>query len=370
MPRVVYELSELYGNPNLSDARYAQEPQLVGALLNRQTARSAPILTSGKCVGAKVWFYDAGASDTVYSGTVANPSNDCDTEACGVGQTVGKDLDNNLFIDDCKAAQEERCDNELEFAQETAKVLYHLMYQMRVNFQKRVLNTFMLAAQQNQVPTGQMPSYMLERSNSNILQIDHANMVEAEIYNTLVDIDTLSQQNSLFDPIYLNGRNFRNSKILAEYNALNLDQRSQSAIYNAIGRNMLWDNHIVAGVDTVTTELSTIAVSPNAYLFWNYVHYPTVPVMKDASKNLWVFSIEDPFLTYNDNGTIKKVMYDVEHTYACTGRNANGDLVYLHNYKIFLRGGFQLSPLGFDMAGTSQVYTGVMHYVVNADSGS
>lgn len=370
MNRVHYELSELYNKPNLADARYAQEPAIIAPLINRQTSRSTPTMKNGSCTGAMVWFFDPGASNTTYSGTVPNPSNGCTTSACGQGQTVAKDLNNNLFIEDCKAAQEDRCDNELTFAQETASVLYHLMYQMRVEFQKRALNTFMLAAQQNQVPTAQMPSYILERSGSNILQIDHTNMSDALIYNTLVDLDTISQQNSLFNPMYLNGRNFRNSSILAQYNALNDNERSQKAIYDQIGRNMFWDNHIVAGVDTVTTELSTIAVTPNAYLFWNYVKYPAVPIMKDPSINLWVFSIEDPFLTYNDGGVTRRVTYDVEHTYDCTGRDANGDKVYLHNYKIYLRGGFHLSPAGFNMAGTSQVYTGVMHYVVNANSGS
>lgn len=371
MNSVHFELSELYGNPSLATARYGQEPQIIGALLNRQTASSAPILTNGKCVGAKVWFYDAGASNTVYSGSVPNPANDCTTEACGVGQTASKDLSNNLFIEDCKGAQEERCDNELTVAAEMASVHYHLMYQMRVEAQKRFITALMAAAQQNQVPTAQMAPYINERGGSNILEIDRANMSDALIYDTLVEIDTVSTQNSLRNPIYINGRNFRNSRILAEFNALNDNQRSQSAIYNAIGRNMIWDNHIVAGPDAVTTEQSTIAVTPNAYLFWNYVKFPEVPFLKDPSKDLWIYSIADPFLTYNDGGVTRKVMYDVEHTYACTDpRDANGDRVYLHNFKIYLRGGFRLSPLGFNMAGTSQVYSGTMHYVVNADSGS
>jgi hypothetical protein len=132
---------------------------------------------------------------------------------------------------------------------------------------------------------------------------------------------------------------------------------------------MVWDIHTTHGIDALTSELSTLAVTPNAYLFWNYFLYPNIsqggaPILKDASNNLWLFSVEDPMLTYNDGGVVKPVVYDVEHTYDCTGYAANGDRIYLHNYRLFLRGGFSMSPVGFNMDGDTQVYTGAMHFSV------
>mgnify|MGYP001575076808 CR=1 FL=1 len=370
MPRILYEVGEIFRSPNTVDARYSQEPQTAPALLTRQTARAVPRLSNGACTGVDVWFYDAGASDTVYEGETPDSGLSCDNANCGVGQTASIEVDNNIAFNDCKAAQEDRCDNELTYAQETARVLYHLMYQMRLATNKRFINEIMLAAQQNQVPAGQMPSYITERGGSNILQIDHTNMLEANIFNTIVDLGIISRQNGLAEPIFLNGRNFLNSATLAQYNALNDNQRSQQAIYGDLGRNMVWDIHTTHGVDAITTELSTLAITPNAYLFWNYSFFPRVPELKDSSINLWNFSIEDPIWRYNDGGVSKPVVYDVEHTYECTGYDAAGKRKYLHNFRIFLRGGFTLSPAGFNMAGTSQVYTGAMHYVVNANSGS
>lgn len=367
MPDIVYQVNELFQNPSTVDARYSQEVATAPAVLTRQTARTQERLTNGTCVGIKVWFYDAGASNTIYEGSTLDSGLDCDNSACGVGQTAGMDIDNNIFFHDCKAAQEDRCDNELEFAAETARVLYHLMYNMRCSLNKRFINTFKLAAQQNQVT---LPSLMVERSGSNIIQIDKDAFTESAIWNTIVDLGILTQQNGVYEPLFINGRNFQNSSILAQFNGLNDDKRSQPAIYNTLGRNMVWDIHPTHGVDAITTELSTMAVSPNAYLFWNYSLFPSVPELKDPSKNLWNFSIQDPILRYNRNGVIVPVTYDVEHTYECTGYDAAGKRVYLHNYRLFLRGGFTMAPLGYNMAGTSQVYTGAMHFIRNADSGS
>jgi hypothetical protein len=367
MPDIVLGVNEIFNAPNTVDARYSQEVGVAPALLTKQTARTQERLTNGTCVGIKVWFYDAGASNTIYEGSELDSSLACDNGACGVGQTAGKDIDNNIFFHDCKAAQEDRCNNELDFATETARVLYHLMYNMRVALSKRFINTLMLAAQQNQVV---LPSYMTERSGSNIIQIDKDNFTDSTIWNTIVDLGILAQQNGILDPIILNGRNFQNSSILAQFNGLNDNERSQPAIYNTLGRNMVWDIHSTAGIDAITTELSTILVSPNTYLFWNYTLFPTIPVMKDPSINLWNFSIADPILRYNANGVIRPVMYDVEHTYECTGYDSAGNRIYLHNYRLFLRGGFTLAPLGYNMAGNSQVYTGTMHFVQNANSNS
>jgi hypothetical protein len=370
MPRILYEVNEIYQSPTTVDARYAQEPASAPALLTRQTSRAVERLTNGSCVGISVWFYDAGASNTVYEGSTPDSGLSCDNAACGEGQTAAKDYDNNIFFNDCKAAVENRCNNELEFAQESARVLYHLMYQMRLSLNKKIINTLMAAAQQNQTPAAQMPAYIDERVGSNILQIDKDNMTDTTIWQTLVDLNILSVQNGLSNPIFLNGRNFLNARELATFNALNDDQRSQLAIFQSLGRNMVWDIHTSHGVDAITTELSTLAITPNAYMFWNWTAFPEVPVLKDGSINLWQFSIADPYLTYNDGGVTKRVMYDVEHTYECTGYDASGQRTYTHSYRIFLRGGFALAPIGFNMAGTSQVYTGTMHYVVNADSGS
>lgn len=370
LPRILYEVNEIFQSPNTVDARYAQEVETAPALLTRQTAQSIPRLVEGKCVGVNIWFYDAGASDTVYEGSTPDSSLSCDNSACGVGQTAAKEFDNNIFFTDCKAAQENRCNNDISFAQESARVIYHLMYQMRLSLNKRIINDLMATAQQNQVPADQMPDYITERSLSNILQIDKDNMTDTTLWNTITDLNILSVQNSLPNPIFLNGRNFLNARELATFNSLNDNQRSQLAIFQNLGRNMVWDIHTTHGIDAITTELSTIAVTPNAYSFWNYVRFPEIPVLKDPAKNLWNFSMADPILRYNDNGVLRPVMYDFEHTYDCTGYDASQERVYLHNYRIYLRGGFETAPIGFNMAGTSQVYTGTMHYVVNANSGS
>lgn len=370
LPDVLLEVEEIFRSPTTTSARYALEPQTAAALLPRQTSSSAPRMDGTTCVGTKVWFFDPGANGTIYEGSTPDGDLGCDTVARNYGQTNGSTLSNNIFFHDGKAAQEERCASALGFAKETASVLYHLMYEMRLALNKKIINAHIAAAQQNQVPTAQMPSYITERSASNILEIPPTNMNQTNVWETLVDLNTISTQNSLYNPLIINGKNFLNSSVLAQYNALNDNQRSEGAFFaqGGLAGNMVWDIHTTHGIDAISTELTSLAVTPNSYIFWNFTEYPETPILKDPSANLWVFSMADPLLTYNDNGTVKRVMYDVEHTYTCTGRDANGKKVFKHNYELFLKGGYALAPAGYDMTGSTQTYTGTMHYVVTSGS--
>jgi hypothetical protein len=217
-------------------------------------------------------------------------------------------------------------------------------------------------AQQNQAPLLSMPSYITERAASNILEIDPTNMSGDLVFSTLLDINTIALQNSIANPIFLSGKNFYNSQALALYNRLNDNERSQNAMFNAYMNNIVNDFHISHGVDVLTGELSTLAVTPNAYAFWNYTLFPDVPRLRDSARNLWEFRLADPILKYNDGGVIKPVMYDMKHWYECAGVDAAGKDIYTHKYELFIRGGFTTAPMGFSRGGT-QVYSGVMHYV-------
>jgi hypothetical protein len=176
-------------------------------------------------------------------------------------------------------------------------------------------------------------------------------------------MNTLAVQNSVANPIFLSGRNFLNAQMLSFYNQLNDNMRSQDAMFKAFMPNVVNDVHISHGIDALTSELSTLAVTPNAYMFWNYTLFPDVPRLRDSARNLWEFRIADPVLQYSDGGVVKPVMYDVKHWYECSGVDAAGKDIYTHKYQLFIRGGFATAPAGYLRNGSTQGYTGVLHYV-------
>jgi hypothetical protein len=115
---------------------------------------------------------------------------------------------------------------------------------------------------------------------------------------------------------------------------------------------------LAGGTDTNLT----LAVSPGSYLFWNYAMYPEVPVMIDSAKRMWGFSVSDPFLTWNNNGVITPVKYDVEVFHECTGYDSSGNRIDEIIYRVWCKGGFHAMPAGYLRDGVTQGYTGILHY--------
>lgn len=366
-PRLLTEVVNVFNDRGNTDARYSIEAATAPVLLSRQTARSTQRMRDGECIGTTVWFFDSGADSGGYEGTTFDAALDCTAGTCTEGGTESQDYDHNIHYHDCKTVDTFRCSSQLQYEQESGRQLYHLMYGRRLSLNKFIINTIAASAQQNQTPTAQMPSYINEQTApSNILEIASANMTQANGFETMVEMNNISMQNGLFNPIVLNGRNFSVNQQLAQYNRLNDNQRSEGAYFDPTGiaGNFYWDLHPTHGVDTITGALSSLVVNPNSYIFWNYTLFPETPVMVDGSTNRWIFSMPDPFITYNDGGTTRRLMYDVEKFSTCVGYAANGMPNFRDTYRVHLRGGFAFAPSGYDAAGTTQVYTGAMHYAV------
>lgn len=368
-PDLLVEVSNIAASPNTVDAKYAIEPTSGLALIQRQTAQvRINRLQNGDCLDAKIWFYDAGNS-TCYIGTTPDGTKDCDPPASSEGQTLSKDFAHNIFFN-CHKQMDTRCDNELTPAMEYAKNIYDLMYRGRTEVSKFMLNQVVANAQANQVPTApvdQMPTNFSNDATpgSNIVNIASAGMTGDQVFQTMVDLNYVASQNALYAPILLTGQNFRTTANLAQYNRVNDDQRSQGLFFDpaGVGGNMVWDTHPTHGVDAVTSALSTLAVNPNAYAFWNWTEFDSIPRVIDASKNHYAFSMPDPVWTYNLNGTQVPVMWDVEIWETCTGRNAKtGKLEFRETMFVQLRGGFEFLPAGFDLTGANQIFKGAMHF--------
>lgn len=362
-PRVLRRLDEIFAAPALVDSRYTQEPLLVQALLARQNTTIDPILKGGKCTGMKAWFFDPGAGTAnVYKGSVLDPAITCDAPTASEGQTQGKDFDHNIPIYAKRKVVSSRCDNDLMLAEETSKVLYDAMYELRLVLQEKTITNIVGAAQQN---LATLPSYITERAASNILEVDPANMTGDLVLNTLLEMDLIAGQNSIYDPMYLTGRNLRNEAKIAFYDRLNDNSRGNYALFNDYMGKIVSDVHINAGLDKLVAPdtNSTLAVSPNSYIFWNFSMFPEIPVMVDSSRNMWNFSIEDPILSWNDNGTMRKVKYDVEVWHTCTGYDAAYDRKDDIVFRVWCKGGFHTAPAGYLRDGVTQGYTGILHYV-------
>lgn len=368
-PDVLLEVSEIAASPSTVDAKYAIEPTTGQVLINRQTARvEVQRLQNGECLDAKIWFYDAGDSNS-YIGTVPDATLTCDPPTAQEGQTQSKDFAHNIFFSDTKILDMTRCDNLLTREMEYARNMYDLMYRGRQEVSKFIITQLTANAQANQTPAAQMPTNFSNDATpgSNKVDIASAGMTSTEIWTTIVDMNNIALQNALFAPLVINGRNFNTTAQLSQYNRLNDNQRSEGAFFDNSGLagNMFWDIHPTHGVDAVTGELSSLVVNPNAYAFWNWTEFDDQVRLIDSSKNHYAFSAPDPFWTYSRNGVQVPVMWDVELWQTCTGRNAKtGKLEFNETMLVQLRGGFEFLPAGFDLTGATQIYKGAMHFRV------
>lgn len=164
----------------------------------------------------------------------------------------------------------------------------------------------------------------------------------------LTDIDALVANNNMQDYFIVSGRrNFYNAVVDADFRRLNDDQRyltrfDTADIYFDIRR---LDSRLNTAT-SLTGKGFTFCVGQGTYGVWNYAQAKPVPV--EVAADTWVFTVEDPMLTINFNGSVRPVMYEVLYKKECTGRDSLGRLAYDHKMELRFLGGLVAAPADAD----------------------
>lgn len=325
--RANVRLATMFKSPNTAITEYNEPAMTARALLTNQTASVDPVLEGSKCVGVKAWFIRTSAI-----GEVSAPA-DCTTPGGNEAETVGQNYDSEVIFHGAGTAKDERCNNEVEFVEESAAIMRRLIAAARKKLNTLSIQRLAANAQvnldpnldQNWDPTTESPRILVPQADFT--------------WDNLGEFEAVVANNKFGEHFYVSGRNFYHDWWKGNYERLNDDGKAAFAAY--ADQNFFFD---LRDMDTVVGNRSTFAVDRNSYVFWNQHSSPSTPTLKDD--DTWVWVVPDPELSYVKNGRLVPLMYEIEMKKTCVGRTT---LYYRQlSYKFYLRliGGLRTAPVG------------------------
>lgn len=359
--KLLKEISSTFTRPTMVEAEYSHPVMTAKLLLEKQTSQWEPRLMEGKiCQGVDIWYQQSGVDTVTHSGTSASATT-CTIPAGLEAQTNSTAYNNNVFIEATVTINDKKCDNELQFIDESRKQI-----QKAITDIHRKLNTdFAIPLLTNNVQPNQ---YASAATNLSILPQGTGNRLKLDPslwnFEALQSFKLLADQNDIYDYFILDSSNLWIDRALAEIRSRNSDQRDEIASFNQF--NIHWDTR---DMETTLGRRSTFIVNPNVIGFWNVTWSApfTNPTLEDPQNNLWTYQMPDPILRWNDNGTMRPVMYEVEYSYECINRTSVGQRQYAHKYYIRLVGGLVMAPAGYSKAAVPAAeLTGVLEIVNEA----
>lgn len=325
--RLNVKLGDMFKTPNTAITEFNVPANSAKALLENQTAMAEERLVGNKCVGVKAWFIRASEIDEVSAST------DCTTPGGNQAETASKNYDSEILVHAAGTAKDSRCDNEIDFLDESSTVLARLIAVCRKGLNTDVITRHSAAAQAN-LYTG-IPATWDDTTETPVIIVPAADFSWDNLGNFVVT----AQNNEFGNFLMLSGSNFFNNAFNANYLKLNDDGRAPSAAF--MDQSIYFDTKYL---DQTLGRKSTMIIDINSYIFWNTTF--STPVPTQISETKWVWTIPDPELLYRRNGQLVPVMYEVEMDKSCTARNALGQLQFTYKYYMRLIGGYATAPLG------------------------
>lgn len=342
--RAVIRLNEMFNTPNHTQVEALEPAMSARALLTRHKARTSRVLTGGQCTGVKA-YYQRGAHNPVSAPT------DCTTPAGVFHQTASQNYDNEMLAGDSQKARTNRCENELQFADELA-------YAMRVGIAscRKQLNNLIIARvlAQAQDNFSALPDGWTGTSGTGKIVVPKADFK----WDNLGEFEFVANNNLLGGSYFaLTGHNFYSEFKLATAYGNSPEGKARMMMFGDLP--MFWDARYL---DSEVGAKSTFFIEDSSFAFWNYfsgTSTPTEVAVGSTGKKLRFF-YPDPDLMYMDGGVMRPVTYQVEVQEACGERNDNLELQIDHTVFVHLVGGFKFSPNGVDSEGN--VTKGVLQF--------
>lgn len=355
----IIRLNELHRQPTMVQAEFSHPVMTAKTLMEKQSVQITPTLNGRECIGVKAWYMEAGFDATTYSGSVADATLVCDNGSGTQLQTNSQDYVNNVFINAKVAVPSFRCSNESEYIEEKAKALL----KATTDIKRKLNNAHFLPlltgnVQEDQWGAANRPALWEEASSGgNRLAVDPS----LWNYDLLLELELLADFNEMEKGEYsiIDSTSLYVDKNVQEYRRLNDDGKDGNAIYNS--HNIHWDHR---NIESTLSRKSTFVVQNSVVCFWNTAWYSPTPELVDPSLNLYQYTIDDPELMWNNNGTMQRLQYHVEESFVCANRTSNQERVYNHVFLVTLIGGLYLAPTGFNKAGVpARELTGVLEIV-------
>lgn len=240
------------------------------------------------------------------NGFAANKILTCTPTAGPKGGSEGKDVIKEVLINPFNfTVQDDSCENVHDYNAKYAYMSLYAKVQIEVALSKFLIG---LAASNADTPSAtwfETPGTVV----GDTFEVTTANF-KSEL---IADVLAGSIMNKMTKPIILNGRNFFNKKVLAEFEGggccttnavLNSNQYFQ----------YYWD---LLNVDQQLGGAYTLAIDNNSLYFWSSPNYTnTVPELRAADTYTWSEPL--PRLKYMANGVMNDIFVDVKAKKYCT----------------------------------------------------
>lgn len=324
-------LAAMFADPNITYTEFHRgEAASARALLARQTATTAPILASNKCVGADVYFYRPSAADT--TSQVAGLSG-CAVPTSVEGESAKITLETSVLASASAKLKDNRCENLIDFQEEFAMQQRHIMSENR-NKLNAVIIAALTAGHQDNLDT--MISATWDATNPRII-VPTADFK----FNNLNEFRIVAKNNGFAEFFFLSGRLFNDDYWMAALNKMNEGERNQALAWAS--REIYFDER---DLDSTMTKKTAFAIDANSFIFWNTYRSTPVVTLVDTANQRFNWTVTDPVLIWMNNGRPMPVVHEFEMTKTCSARDAQGFAQYTYNMWGRIIGGFSLAPEG------------------------
>lgn len=314
--------------PGITTTEFNEPGSVIRALGSTQRARIDERLTGGTCVGIKAWYTRSSSLGDV------SAASGCSTPGGNQIGTLSKDYDNEVLAPVAGNATDGKCNNYLDFETESRIIVKQLVAKCRKKLNQIAIARLGANAQVN-LDTMSTSSWDWTSQSPNIL-IPAADLK----WENLGELDAIVSNNNFGDYIGITGRNFYNDQWVQNFLKANADGPAGSLAYGS--GEWYFD---IRDLDRTLGLYKTFAVDKTAFVFWNTVLSPAGS-MKQIDADTWVTAVQDPDFKYNKNGVLTPVLYELEVSRTCVGRNANNHKTYTWNYYMRFIGGIQFAPAG------------------------
>lgn len=334
------KLNEMFAGDTPVKYQYRQAYETAKAMLMNNTARTAPVLVNGRCIGENVYWTEKGSDTITYNGDGTTPAL---TIACDLTESEGPTTDSKQYSDNVRLiakveVADDLCDNLYTFQELAAERIMTAIFDIR-----KALNVKLI----NFLDTNKGANFDPEHADD-VAGDDGITFVSASNHFTaagsnfqdpdfLTDIAALVENNDIENYFLLSGRwNFYNAFMNSQYHRLNDTERHHMMFDDF---NMYFDSRYL---DSTLTGKNTFAVGLGTYAIWNRVWSTPEPVQ--VKDNSFEYHIIDPELMINVGGVLQPVKYEVYYQKICTGGDANTRRTFTHRWEVKFLGGIYEAP--------------------------
>lgn len=277
--------------------------QAASCLLSGQDVALEPVLRNGKCIGMTV-VYHRSCNLTVSDGA---PADSCTITGAQLGaEAVTYDAEGIGYTS--FSVMDDDCGNMFTWEDNVARGDARAKALLEAHIAQKLVA--FLGAEADTVLQAEVDAAFDTTAtvSGNSIQVNSSLWTP----KLLADMEYIAEQNQIFSPIIISGKNFYNDAFLSQFNSPYCCNNND--ILNDERFKICFDK---TNVDSTLGGRYTFFVDPGSFVFWNTKEYKTEQPHQLDGNTYSYYSIL-PRLRYNNRGTLEPIYVDVLSQRSCT----------------------------------------------------